>query len=69
MDCKVKFYNGLGEIEVLEVEVVKGAYDSTAWSKNDLDEVVNFGRVFKNEDEALEHVAEVCDLRDYAFYL
>lgn len=67
MECKVKYLNGLGETEVLGVTVFKAAYDNTAWSRHNVDEVTDYGRIFKNDTEALSHLAEVCDRRNYTF--
>ena len=67
MEFQVMYFNGLGEVGVLNVEVFKGAYDNTSWSRNDIDEVSGNGRVFRNLDDAVAHVDNICYIRNYTY--
>jgi len=67
MKFQVMYFNGLGEVDILNVEVFKAAYDNTAWSGNDIDEVSGNGRVFRNLDDAVDHVDNVCYNRNYTY--
>lgn len=64
MEIQVKYTNRSGETEVLVCEVLKEAYDNTAWSAWDLEELAGNG-VFESQEAALEHFNDICRRRNY----
>lgn len=69
MEIQVMYFNKAGEVDVLNVEVFKGAYDNIAWSGNDVDEISGNGRFFRSLDEAIAHINNVCYIRNYTYSL
>lgn len=64
MEIEIKYTSRSGETEVLVCEVLKGAYDYTAWSAWDLEELAGDG-VFGSQEAALEHFNDICWCRNY----
>lgn len=67
MDFKIRYKNGLGEVECLDTEVFKAAYDNTAWSLSDIEELNCYNKVYRSFSDAVDHISKVCNLRNYTF--
>ena len=69
MEFKIRYKNGLGEIENLDVDAYKAAYDSTAWSSDDIEELNCCNKVYSSFSDAVAHVEKVCNLQNYTFFV